>query len=102
MSWWPPANKTSNAAEQALDGHPPRSTLLPPPPPGMEADGTPETMRVPANPDPTLALIDAAMAQDDIDYDDFAFEEEEEATRPTRRRLAPCRPASPTLPCRID
>jgi len=101
MSWWPKSQKTSEAAEDTLEELAPRSTLLPPPPPGMELDDTPRTMRVPINRDPTLAMIDAALAEDiDIDYDDFAFEDEEDE-RPTRRRLAACRPASPTLPCRI-
>jgi len=100
MSWWPKSQKTSVTPEDTLEELAPRSTLLPPPPPGMELDDTPRTMRVPINRDPALAMIDAALSEDiDIDYDDFEFDEEEE--RPTRRRLAACRPASPTLPCRI-
>jgi len=70
----------------------------------METDDTPGTMRVPHQPDPTLALIDAAMADDldiDVDYDDFDVEEEREENRPTLRRCVGCRPASPTLPSRI-
>lgn len=85
-----------------FDGIEPRSTLLPPPPSGVELPEAPRTMRVPASPDPALALIDAAMAEDidiDMDYDDFELDDPEES-RPTRRRFV-CRPASPTLPCRI-
>lgn len=101
MSWWPKAKKTSEFPEGALEDLAPRSTLLPPPPPGLALDDTPRTLRVPTRLDPTLALIDAAMADDfDVDYDDFGFEDEAE-TRPTRRRIAVSRPASPTLPCRI-
>ena len=83
MSWWPKKRMTPELSAEQLEQQGPRSTLLPPPPPGFEA--SPRTMRVPAAPAPsdaTLALVDAALADDfDLDFDCELFADDDEIKR---------------------
>jgi hypothetical protein len=99
MSWFHRTRHNAALAEEMLEELPPRSTLLPPPPPGIGLDDAPRTMRVPVRSETALAVSHAVIDEIDGNYDDFTWEEEEDE-RPTMRRHA-CRPAAPTMPCRI-
>ncbi|OQB15456.1 MAG: hypothetical protein BWY17_02193 [Deltaproteobacteria bacterium ADurb.Bin207] len=96
MRWFHRKASTVRHDKDSLEQLAPRSTLLPPAPAGMP--NSPRTMRAPIC-SPPQALRELDVAVEEMAYDDFAWDLEEDE-RPTKR-WQPFRPAAPTLRCRF-